>query len=59
MLKWHLTTEKNSKYGLEQEKKYQERLESLMELNEGEQGSYMVTAFTFTGIRHAFAIVKD
>jgi hypothetical protein len=54
-----LSTEKNRKYGLEQQKTYQERLKSLMELNEGEQGSYMVTAFTFTGIRHAFAIVKD
>jgi hypothetical protein len=30
-----------------------------MELNEGKQGSYIVTAFTFTGIRHAFSIVKD
>ena len=58
-MKRHLAFSKDAKHNQKQEEMYWERLLSLMELNEGDQGSYMVTAFYYGGIRHAFAIVKD
>jgi len=58
-LKWYLSFSKDAKYGQKFREIYRERLLSLMELQEGDQGSYMVTAFYYGGIRHAFAIVKD